>query len=67
MHIEMDNDRVKVRMSELVRPIDEAVMMCDSREEVLMLASVMMIRLKDIFDAQIGKEGRKIMFMDFAK
>ena len=63
----MDNDKIKVRMSELVKPIDEAVMMCDSREEVLMLASVMMIRLKDIFDAQIGKEGRKIMFMDFAK
>jgi len=63
----LDNDKIKVRMKELIKPIDEAVMMCDSREEVLMLASVMMIRLKDIFDAQIGKEGRKIMFMDFAK
>lgn len=63
----MDNDKIKVRMKELIKPIDEAVMMCDSREEVLMLASVMMIRLKDIFDAQIGKEGRKTMFMDFAK
>ena len=63
----MDNDKIKVRMKELIKPIDEAVMMCDSREEVLMLASVMMIRLKDIFDAHIGKEGRKTMFMDFAK
>ena len=63
----MDNDKIKVRMKELIKPIDEAVMMCDSREEVLMLASVMMIRLKDIFEAQIGKEGRKTMFMDFAK
>ena len=63
----MDNDKIKVSMKELIKPIDEAVMMCDSREEVLMLASVMMIRLKDIFDAQIGKEGRKTMFMDFAK
>jgi hypothetical protein len=63
----LDNDKIKVRMKELIKPIDEAVMMCDSREEVLMLASVMMIRLKDIFDAQIGKEGRKTMFMDFAK
>ena len=63
----MDNDKIKVRMKELIKPIDEAVMMCDSREEVLMLASVMMIRLKDIFDEQIGKEGRKTMFMDFAK
>ena len=63
----MDSAEIKFRMKELIKPIDEAVMMCDSREEVLMLASVMMIRLKDIFDEQIGKEGRKTMFMDFAK
>ena len=64
MHIEMDNDKIKVRMSELVRPIDEAILMCDDREEVLMLASVMMIRLKDIYDTQIGVSGRKTMFKD---
>jgi hypothetical protein len=63
----LDSAEIKFRMQELIKPIDEAVMMCDSREEVLMLASVMMIRLKDIFDEQIGKEGRKTMFMDFAK
>ena len=64
MHIEMDNDRIKVRMSELVRPIDEAILMCDDREEVLMLASVMQVRLKDIYDTQIGVQGRKTMFKD---
>jgi len=53
-------------MSELIRPIDEAIMMCDSREEILMLASLMLVRLKDIYDTQIGEEGRKIMFGDFA-
>ena len=46
----MNNDEIRVRMSELVRPIDEAILMCDDREEILMLSSVMMIRLKDIFD-----------------
>ena len=61
----MDN-KIKVRMSELIRPIDEAIMMCDSREEILMLASLMLVRLKDIYDTQIGEEGRKIMFGDFA-
>jgi hypothetical protein len=35
----MNNDKIKVRMSELIRPIDEAILMCDDREEILMLAS----------------------------
>jgi hypothetical protein len=60
----MDNDKIKVRMSELVRPIDEAILMCDDREEILMLASVMQVRLKDIYDTQIGVQGRKTMFKD---
>ena len=64
MHTEMDNDKIKVRISELVRPIDEAILMCDNREEVLMLASVMQVRLKDIYDTQIGVQGRKTMFKD---
>tara|TARA_R110000822_G_scaffold66857_17_gene163260 strand:+ start:7295 stop:7483 length:189 start_codon:yes stop_codon:yes gene_type:complete len=60
----MNNDRIRVRMSELIRPIDEAILMCDDREEILMMASVMMIRLKDIFDTQLGVQGRKTMFKD---
>ena len=60
----MNNDNIRVRMSELVRPIDEAILMCDDREEVLMLASVMQVRLKDIYDTQIGVQGRKTMFKD---
>ena len=60
----MNNDRIRVRMSELVRPIDEAILMCDDREEILMLASVMQVRLKDIYDTQIGVSGRKTMFKD---
>jgi hypothetical protein len=60
----MNNDKIKVRMSELVRPIDEAILMCDDREEILMLASLMQVRLKDIYDTQIGVQGRKTMFKD---
>jgi len=51
-------------MIRLVKPIDEAIMMCDDRNEVLMLASMMQVRLKDIYDTQIGVEGRKAMFKD---
>ena len=57
-----DRSVIKTRMRELSKPIDEALLMCDDREEILMLASVMMVRLKDMFDSQIGVEGRKKMF-----
>ena len=33
----MDDDKVKLRMIELRRPIDKAIMMCDSNEEILAL------------------------------
>ena len=59
-----DRSVLETRMRELSKPIDEALLMCDDREEVLMLASVMMIRLKNMFDSQIGVEGRKKMFKD---
>ena len=56
---------IEVRMLELIKPIDEALLMCDSREEVLMLASIMMVRLRTMFDSQLGVEGRKTMFKDY--
>ena len=60
----MDDVNIKKRMAELGRPIDEAIIHCDSREEILMLASLMMIAVKNLFDIHIGKEGRKTMFRD---
>jgi len=56
---------IEMRMRELIKRIDEALLMCDSREEVLMLASIMMARLKTMFDSQLGVEGRKTMFKDY--
>ena len=62
MSEQMDDDEVKLRMITLRSPIDEAIMMCDSREDILMLASVMQVALKNMYDTQIGVKGRKIMF-----
>ena len=53
------------RMSELVEPIERQIMMCDSREEILMMACVMLQRTKEIFDQELSVEGRKKMFKDF--
>jgi len=58
-------DEVTVRMGELAEPIERQIMMCDSREELLMMACVMLQRTKEIFDQELTVEGRKKMFKDF--
>jgi len=58
-------DEVSNRMGELAEPIERQIMMCDSREELLMMACVMLQRTKEIFDQELTVEGRKRMFKDF--
>ena len=58
-------DEVALRMGELAEPIEKQIMMCDSREELLMMACVMLQRTKEIFDQELTVEGRKKMFKDF--
>jgi len=58
-------DEVSIRMGELAEPIEKQIMMCDSREELLMMACVMLQRTKEIFDQELTIEGRKRMFKDF--
>ena len=59
-----DRDAVRQRMSELMEPIDRQIMMSDNREELLMLACAMMQRTTDIFEAELGVNGRKQMYKD---
>lgn len=47
------------RMEELMRPIDRQIMMCDNVEDVLMLASNMMVTAKAIYVQQLGGAGTK--------
>jgi len=58
---------IAARMEELMRPVDQQIMMCDDRDEVLMMACAMMQRIREIFDTQIGEEGRKTMFGEYAR
>jgi hypothetical protein len=60
-----DKEAVRKRMDELMTPIDRQIMMSDSREELLMIACVMMQRTTEIFDAQLSIEGRKQMYKDY--
>lgn len=52
-------------MDELMTPIDRQIMMSDSRQELLMIACAMMQRTTEIFDAQLGENGRKQMYKDY--
>jgi hypothetical protein len=55
---------VEQRMSELMAPVDQQLMMCDNQEDLLMMACAMLQRSSDIFDQVIGVEGRKRMFKE---
>jgi hypothetical protein len=57
---------IQNRMSELMQPIDQQIMMCDDEKEVLMLACAMLQRTREIFDIQLKVEGRKMMFKDLS-
>jgi|TARA_B110000240_G_C13443494_1_gene429229 hypothetical protein len=51
--------KVTARMHELCKPIEQQIMMCDNREDILMMACVMLDRVKTMLDSQIGPKGRK--------
>ena len=52
-------------MDQLMEPIDRQIMMTDNREELLMIACAMQQRTTEIFEAQLGIEGRKQMYKDY--
>ena len=55
---------VQQRMSELIKPIDQQIMMCDDRRDLLMFNCAMLQQVKEVFDMLVGEEGRKNMFKD---
>jgi hypothetical protein len=58
---------IQDRMAELMRPIDQQIMMCDDGKEILMLACAMLQRAQEILDLQLGKDGRKELLKDLTK
>ncbi len=55
---------VQERMKELCKPVEQQIMMCDSSEEILMMACAMLTHVKTMLDSQIGIEGRKTIIGD---
>lgn len=61
----IDKEAVKNRMSELMKPVEQQIMMCDDRQELLMMACAMMQRTHEIFLQELGENGAKLMYEDF--
>lgn len=51
------------RMKELMRPIDQQIMMCDDEQDLLALASIMAATAKGIFVNHLGTEGAREVLM----
>ena len=56
-----DNKKIIQRMNELMEPIDRQIMMCDNAEDVLMLASNMLITAKGIYVQNLGGAVTKVL------
>jgi hypothetical protein len=63
----MQKQNIEQRMSELMAPVDQQIMMCDDREELLMMACAMLQRVDEIFTQELGERGRDMMFRDQMK
>ena len=61
----MSRSEVAQRMGELMGPVEQQIMMCDNREELLMMACAMMQRTHEIFLNELGEEGSKLMYKGF--
>lgn len=60
----MSDKLVKERMAELMAPIEQQILMCDTREDLLMIACAMMQRTHEIFVNVLGENGAKLMYED---
>jgi hypothetical protein len=58
----MNYDDIAIRMENIGKPIEEAILHCDNSEDLMMLASIMLTRAKYIFQNHLGEDGRKELF-----
>ena len=63
----MQKRNIEQRMTELMTPIDQQIMMCDEREDLLMMACAMLQRVNEIFTQELGERGRAQMFREQIK
>lgn len=58
----MDKKQRLKRIEELMRPIDQQIMMCDDPKDLMLLASSMLASAKHILIVNIGREETRKIF-----
>jgi hypothetical protein len=52
------------RMKELAKPIDQQIMMCDDEQDLLALASIMLVSARAILVTTVGEDvAKQVMIM----
>jgi hypothetical protein len=60
--VETEDTKRETRLLELTKPINEQIAKCESRADILLMASAMMVTAKDLFICELGVDAAKIMF-----
>lgn len=60
--VETDQTRTESRLLDLMKPINEQIAQCETRADILLMASAMMVTAKDLFVCELGTEAAKVMF-----
>jgi hypothetical protein len=63
----MDHKNLNQRAHELMEPINRALMMCDDRNDLLILCFSMMNCSRDVLDRELGELRRKNVFSEHSK
>ena len=58
-------NEIEERMKQMMQPIDQQLFLCQDVADELMLACAMLQRAVEIFESQLGEEGRKNMLKDY--
>ena len=58
----MNNIELNNRATELMEPINRAIMMCDNRNDLLILCFSMLNRSREILNTEVGESTRKSLF-----
>ncbi len=60
--VETDETRRESRLLDLMKPINQQIEQCETRADILMMATAMMHTARDLFLCEIGKEATQIVF-----
>lgn len=63
----MNDKTIEERMTELMAPVEQQLLMCDDKEDQLMMACAMLQRVEEIFTYHLGEQGKQKMFKDLIK